>query len=229
MRAWAIAALAASVLLGAAASGLALPEDGIAPIEQYTSAKARRLASTYNAQLLKFSEQVYHCLPWVGVVKAGIGFRQPKGVEADDRYLSVWISIDQADDGGAFAALTLERRVSAMFSRYGVDFLRRESQIPGVAADPDVTGFAIVLSWLKPDSAKMPQPVTETLALFVDKGTLAEFLNKKLSAASFADRARFNVFEGKELVGRVPLEVWEDNFNSTFKLKNYVLEKGQKC
>ena len=53
MRVWAIAALGASMLLGAAASGLALPEDGIAPIEQYTSAKAKRLASTYNTQLLK--------------------------------------------------------------------------------------------------------------------------------------------------------------------------------
>jgi len=31
------------------------------------------------------------------------------------------------------------------------------------------------------------------------------------------------------LVGRVPLDVWEDNFNSTFKLKNYELEKGKKC
>jgi hypothetical protein len=27
----------------------------------------------------------------------------------------------------------------------------------------------------------------------------------------------------------VPLEVWEDNFNSTFKLKNYELEKGKTC
>jgi len=37
------------------------------------------------------------------------------------------------------------------------------------------------------------------------------------------------VFEGKDPMGRVSLDVWEDNFNSTFKLKNYVLAKGQKC
>lgn len=225
---WVVVALAGSLVLGVAASGLARPEDGVAPIEQYTSAKARRLAVTYNPQLIKFSEHVYHCIPWVGVVKDGIGFRQPKGVETDDRYLSVWISIDQADDG-RFAALPLERRVSAMFSRYGVDMLRRMNQIPGLGSDADVDGFAIVLSWLKPDSLKTSQPITETIALFVDKTTLADFLNKRLPGPAFADRARFNVFEGKDLVGRVPLELWEDNFNSTFKLKNYVLEKGQKC
>ncbi len=228
MSRWAVIPLAASLVLGAAAAGMAGPADGVAPIEQYTSPKARRLATAYNPQLLKFSEHVYHCLPWVGVVKDGIGFRQPKGAETDDRYLSTWISIDQADDG-RFAALPLERRVSAMFSRYGVDFLRRMTQIPGIAADPDVAGYAVVLNWLKPDSLKTSQPITETLALFVDKATLREFLAKQIPAAAFADRARFNVFEGKELVGRVPLEVWEDNFNSTFKLKNYVLEKGQHC
>ncbi len=45
----------------------------------------------------------------------------------------------------------------------------------------------------------------------------------------FAERANYNVFEGKTPAGRVPLEVWEDNFNTTFKLKNYVLAKGQQC
>lgn len=228
MSRWVVVALAGLLGLGLAGSVLALPEDGVAPVQQYTSAKAKRLATTFNPQLLKFSEHVYHCLPWVGVAKDGIGFRQPKGVETDDRYLSVWISIDQADDG-RFAALPLDRRVSAMFSRYGVDMLRRMSQIPGVGADSDVDGYAVVLSWLKPDSLKTPQPVTETIALFIDKTSLREFLGNRMPGPAFADRARFNVFEGKTLVGRVPLEVWEDNFNTTFKLKNYVLAKGQQC
>ena len=117
--------------------------------------------------------------------------------------------------------------MSAMFSRYGVDLLRRMVEMSGVAGDPNVSGFSVVLSWLKPGNA--PQPVTETLAFFVDKATLREFLTKRLAAAEFTSRAQFNVFEGKNLVGRVPLDVWEDNFNSTFKLKNYELAKGQKC
>lgn len=228
MSRWGAAALAVA-LLGCPAPSLgAGPEDAITPVEQYTTAKAKRLAATYQTQLMLFSEHIYHCLPWVGVWKNGIGFRQPKGAESDDRYLSVWISIDQADDG-QFATLPLERRVSAMFSRYGVDLLRRMTQLAGITSDVNVYGFSVVLSWLKPGSDTTPQPMTETLALFIDKSTLRDFLGKQLPPSEFTNRAKFDVFEGRDQVGRVPLEVWEDNFNSTFKMKNYVLAKGQKC
>jgi hypothetical protein len=228
MNRWGIVALAGTLLLGTATPGATTPEDGLVPIERYTTAKARDLGVAYRAQLLKLSEHIYHCLPWVGVVKNGIGFRQPKDDPADDRYLSVWISIDQADDGH-FAALPLEGRVSAMFSRYGVDMLRRMNQLNGVVSDANVRGLSVVLTWLKPDTLQTSQPISETIALFIDKSSLRDFLAKRLPASEFTDRARFNVFEGKEPVGRVPLQVWEDNFNSTFKLKNYELEKGQKC
>jgi hypothetical protein len=228
MTRWTAGALAAGLLLGAVGLCSAGPEDGVAPLEQYTTAKARTLASTYKPQLLQFSEHIYHCLPWVGVLKDGIGFRQPKDALADDRYLSVWISIDQADDG-RFGTFPQWWRVSAMFSRYGVDLLRRMTQLTGIASDADVSGFSVVLSWLKPGSDRTAQPVSETLALFTDKASVREFLANRLPAAEFANRATFNVFEGKQSVGRVPLEIWEDNFNSTFKLKNYVLAKGQKC
>lgn len=217
--------LAAAVLLGPV-SGVAAPEDAILPIEQYTTAKARNLAIAHKTQLFQFYDNIYHCLPWVAVANNGIGFRQPKGAESDDRYLSVWISIDQADDPH-FGKLPLERRVSAMFSRYGVDMLRRMYQLAGIASDADVYGFSVILSWLKPGTHS--QPISETLALFIDKTSLVEFLAKRLPTVEFTNRAKFTVFEGKDLIGRVPLEVWEDNFNSTFKLKNYELEKGKKC
>lgn len=224
-----IAALTAALLAGSAASTIAAgPEDGITPFDLYTTAKARSLAATYRTQLLQFSEHIYHCLPWVGVTKNGIGFRQPKGAQSDDRYLSVWISIDQADDG-RFGTLPLEWRVSAMFSRYGVDLLRRMSLLTGIASDANVDGFSVILTWLKPGSDAGAQPISETLALFTDKPSLRDFLAKRLPASAFTDRATFSVFQGKDLVGRVPIEVWEDNFNSTFKLKNYELAKGQKC
>lgn len=230
MRHCGVVVLTAALVLGSAATSLARPEDAITPVEQYTTAKARNLAVTYKAELLEFSDNIYHCLPWLDVLKNGIGFRQPKDAEFDDRYLSLWIAIDQADDGGRFAELPLDRRVSAMFSRYGVDMLRRMTKLNGISSDSDVYGFSIVLSWLKPGSL-LPhkQPVTETLALFIDKTSLRDFLAKRLPAADFVDRAHFNVFDGREAVGRVPLEIWEDNFNSTFKLKNYELEKGKKC
>jgi hypothetical protein len=223
-----IATLTAALLLGTSALAMAGPEDAITPLEEYTTAKARNLAVTYQAPLLQFSEHVYHCLPWVGVLKNGIGFRQPKGAQSDDRYLSVWISIDQADDG-RFGKLPLESRVSAMFSRYGVDMLRRLTRVAGVVSDANVYGFSVILSWLKPGSDGTSTPLTETLALFTDKASLRDFLTKRLPAPEFTNRAKFSVFEGRDPVGRVPLEVWEDDFNSTFKLKNYVLAAGQKC
>jgi hypothetical protein len=229
MNRWGLVALAGVVALATATQGSASPADGVAPVEQYTTAKAKSLATTYQSELLRFSEHIYHCLPWVGVMKDGIAFRQPKGTQGDERYLSVWIAIDQADDGGRFAAQPIERRVSAMFSRYGVDMLRRMTRLGGIASDANVQGFSVVLTWFKADTATSSQPINETLALFIDKASLRDFLARRLSSSEFAQRATFNVFEGKDPVGRVPLEVWEDNFNSTFKLKNYELAKGQKC
>lgn len=229
MSRWGVPVFAAALLLGPVGPGMAAPEDAITPVEQYSTAKAKSLAVTYQAQLVQFSDHVYHCLPWLGVLKDGIGFRQPKGAEADDRYLSVWISIDQSDDG-QFGRLPLERRVSAMFSRYGVDMLRRMTQLTGINSDADVHGFSVVLSWLKPGVMGPDKtPITETLALFVDKNSLGEFLAKRSPASEFISRAKFNVFEGRDQVGRLPLEVWDDNFNSTFKLKNYELAKGKRC
>ena len=129
----AVAALAVLLALAFVSPSLAAPEDSITPLEQYNTPKAKALASTYKPQLLRFYEHVYWCLPWLGVAKNGIGFRQPKGITADDRYLSVWVMIDQTDDG-SFAAMPRERRVSAMFSRYGVDLLRRLTAMTSAAS-----------------------------------------------------------------------------------------------
>ena len=228
MKGWGIALVVAGVLASAGTPAVAGYEDAITPVEQYTTAKGKGLAATYKAQLVEFYEHIYHCLPWLGVHKNGIGFRQPKGVETDDRYLALWVTVDQ-DEDPQFAKLPAARRASAMFSRYGVDMLRRMSLLGGIAADANVTGFSVVLSWLKPGTIDSKQPISETLALFIDKTSLREFLAKRLPAAEFTTRARFNLFEGKEAVGRVPLEVWDDNFNRTYKLKNYQVEQGHHC
>jgi hypothetical protein len=137
--------------------------------------------------------------------------------------------VDQAEDA-AFAALPQERRASAMFSRYGVDMLRRMSTLSDVVDDSNVTGLSVVLSWLKPGTNRPGrQPVSETFALFVDKATLHEFLAKRVSPEEFTTRAKFNLFDGLDLVGRVPIEVWEDSFNSTYKVANYEPPKGVTC
>ena len=96
--------------------------------------------------------------------------------------------------------------------------------------DADVTGLSVVMSWLKPGTSRPgKQAVNETFALFVDKATLVDFLAKRVPPAEFTSRAKFTLFDGLESVGRVPLEVWEDSFNSTFKVANYEPPKGVQC
>jgi hypothetical protein len=206
----------------------AAADEAIMGIEQYKTPKARALATTHQPLLKQMREEIYNCMPWVGVQKAGIGFRQPKGAADDDRYLSVWIMIDQ-DEDARFAALPAERRASAMFSRYGTDLLRRMAALQPLVADPNVQGFSVVLSWLKPGTGGSVQPVNETLALFVDKQTTLGFLAKRVPAGEFTRRAKFSVFDGVQDMGRLPLEVWEDSFVRTFKVANYEAPKGQRC
>jgi len=206
----------------------AAADDAIMAIDQYKTPKARTLATTYQPVLQQVREEIYHCMPWVGVQKAGIGFRQPKGAVEDDRYLSVWIVIDQEEDA-RFAALPAERRASAMFSRYGTDLLRRMASHQALVADPNVQGFSVVLSWLKPGTGGAVQPVNETLAFFVDKQTTMGYLAKRVPASELTRRAKFSLFDGVQDMGRLPLEVWEDSFVRTFKVANYEAPKGQKC
>jgi hypothetical protein len=208
----------------------AAPEDALMPLEKYTTAKAKSLATAHRRELLKFSEEIYNCLPWLSVAPGRIGFPKAKDSTTDDRYLSTWVIIDQREDP-AFAALPQERRVSAMFSRYGVDMLRRMAALTDVLNDSGVSGLSVVLSWLKPGTSQPgQQPVNETFALFVDKGTIVDFLAKRVPPKEFTSRAKFYLFDGMDQVaGRVPLEVWEDSFNSTFKVANYEPPKGAQC
>src|SRR5262249_22518982 len=55
-------ALAAAFLLVFTGSAVAGPQDGLIPLEDYTSATARSLATAHQAELLKLSTQIYHCL-----------------------------------------------------------------------------------------------------------------------------------------------------------------------
>jgi len=207
----------------------AAPEDALMPIDKYTTAKAKTLANAHRLRLLEFSEQIYNCLPWVSVHPGGLGFPRDKDRTGDDRYLSTWIYIDQREDP-AFAALPRDRRVSAMFSRYGVDLLRRMAALSDVVDDSNLDGLSVVLTWLKPGTSSPGQkPVNETLALFIDKTTAVDFLAKRVAPEEFVSRSNVKLFDGLDLVGRVPLEVWDDSFNSTFKVANYEPPKGAHC
>ena len=223
------ALLLGAALIGPASVCFGAPEDALMPIEKYTTPKGKSLAVAHQAKLLEFSEQLYDCLPWLSVYPGGLGFPRARDSQTDDRYLSTWIFVDQREDS-TFAALSQDRRVSAMFSRYGVDMLRRMAALPDIVDDGNVAGLSVVLSWLKPGTSRPGrQAVNETFALFVDKATLLDFLAKRLTAGQFASRAKFTLFDGLDRVGRVPLEVWEDSFNSTYKVANYEPPKGARC
>src|SRR5688500_13222681 len=141
------------------------------PLERYSTPKGQALARVHQLRLYKFSEHIWGCLPWLDVQKQSIGFQRPKGASGDDRYFSTWILIPQAENP-QFAAQPQARRMSAMFSRYGVDLLRRMAGVHDVLADSNVHGFSVVLSWLKPGTSRPgAQPVNESLAAFIDKAT----------------------------------------------------------
>lgn len=224
---WTAAALAAALTVGpAVAVAEDPPETFLMPLDRYTTPKARALASAHRADLLRLYDHIYHCIPWVDVAKSGIGFPKRLGSDTDDRYLSLWINVDQADDGG-FRAMSRNRRASAMLSRYGVDMLRRMSTMTRAGGDTNLYGYSIILSWLKPDDGTVP--TKETLAFFADKRSLGEYLAKSLAGPEFVSRSKYALFDGKEKIEPISLEVWDDPFNRTFKLRNYDPPKEKRC
>lgn len=146
MRGWRLPVLVSGLFVCAVtAVGAAPVDDAIIPLEQYSTPKAKSLATLHRKDLVEMNEDISHCLPWLQVQPAGIGFRKPKSAAADDRYLSVWVVIQQ-DDDAAFGAAPQGARASAMFSRYGVYLLRRMASLSGPLRDPNLHGFSVVLS-----------------------------------------------------------------------------------
>lgn len=223
--------LAVVMLLGLAGATYGLsPEETIVPLDQYRSEKPRALAAAHALQLRQIYDNIYHCLPWLEIAKHGLGFRKPRQVQADEFYLSIWVWVEQ-EITSDFASLPPARRASAMFSRYGVDLLRRLSVYPELAAEARLTGYSVVLSWLKPDGPPTSgnQAVAETLAVFVDKAAVQGFFARTITPAQFADRAVVSSFDGKTELGRLALEIWEDSFTATFKLKDHAPDPGRGC
>ncbi len=168
-RAFRSLAAAAMVLSFGAQGALAadLPADRVLQADRYTSEKGRGLAQKYQATLRDLNAKVYHCMPWLEVKKEGIGFYKPKHIDGDNRYLSLNVTVDQ-QPAPEFARLTVQERVSAMFSRY-VPHLLRSMATNDLLKDPGLDGFTVIVSWLKAEPASGQQAVTETAAAFVPK------------------------------------------------------------
>ena len=214
--------LIALVLVGVAGGAVAAPpEEAIVALDKYTTEKARTLATTFTPQLRQIYNRVYHCRPWLDVRKGGLGFTRAVGQPGDDRFLNIWVWVEQ-EITPEFAGLgSAARRASAMFSRHGVDLLRHLAADARVFGDPALAGYSVILTWIKPSGRVGNEEVAETLGVFADKSAVQAFLAKQISAREFVEKATIVAFDGKDRLGRLPLEVWEDNFATTFKLKNY--------
>ena len=105
---------------------------------------------------------------------------------------------------------------------------RYSSATPGFAADPDVYGFSVAVEWIKPGSDPN-RPTMEILSIFADQRSTRAFLGKTLSAKEYLEKTRLTFFDGDKEVGRLPIEVWEDNFVGTYTVPGYEMEKGRVC
>ena len=204
------------------------PEEAIAPLDRYTTEKGKTLGTTFEAKLRQIYDRVYHCRPWLDVHKSGLGFTRPAGAPGDDRYLHIWVSVDQKITP-EFAALSQTRRSSAMFSRHGVDLLRQLAADTEIFASPALTGYSVILTWLKPNARSEEGQKAETLGVFADKAPVRAFLAKRIGAQEFVRRATIVAFDGQDRLGRLSLEIWEDNFATTYKLKDYEPEDPRRC
>jgi hypothetical protein len=224
--------LVAALILGLVFAGgaLAAPaEDRLLPVDQYTSDKARTLATTHRQALRDLNAGIYHCMPWVELQKHSIGFYKPKHLTGDDRYLSLRIYIEQ-DPSTEFARLRVEDRASAMFSRYVGPLLRRMTKDPAVIADPALDGFTVILEWMKQaPQAPGERPIHETIAIFIEKPVAKEYLGGVIPITDVAAQVRVLGFDGETALGPLRLAVWEDTFVATYKVANYVLEPGVTC
>lgn len=221
--------IALALLLGPVASAAAPSDDGVMPSDLHTSEKGKRLATTYQAPLREISAKIYHCVPWVEVKKHAIGFYKPKHLTGDVRFLSINLYIDQ-QPSAEFAAYKVEDRASRMFSRYVGPMLRRMASPPGLMADPSLDGFTVILEWLKQTpAAKGDRPVHETIAVFLEKPTVAEFISGRLSSRDLASRARILAWDGETALGPLRLASWDDDFVATYKVSNYQLAPGVSC
>lgn len=221
--------VAVGAVLGAPREAATAPsDDRVLAADQYTSEKARRLATRYAPVLRDLSAGIYHCVPWVEVQKQSIGFFKPKHLEGDDRYLSVRIYIDQ-DPSPSFAQLEPTQRASAMFSRYAGALLRRMGKSPALMTDDAVDGFTIILEWLKQGVRMNGRPVHETIAVFVTKPLASSFLQGRTPIAELARQVSVRAWDGETALGLLRLSGWDDDFVATYKVKNYELAPGVTC
>ena len=222
-----MAAAATLTFLVNTASAAEAPTDRVLQPDRYTSDKGRALGQKYQGALRDLNAKVYHCMPWLDVKPEGIGFYKPKHIEGDIRYLSLNVNVDQ-QPAPEFVRLSVQDRVSSMFSRY-VPHLLRSMATNDLIKEPNLEGFTVIASWLKAEPAGGQQAVMETAAVFVPKSVVVDYLRGKASVAQLAEGSHVIAWDGETKLGQIKPKAWADDFVLTYKVAGYTPDPKISC
>src|SRR5215467_10541417 len=203
------------------------PTDRVLQADRYTSEKARALAQKYQGTLRDLNAKVYHCMPWLDVKPEGIGFYKPKHLEGDVRYLSLNVNVDQ-QPAAEFTRLSVQDRVSSMFSRY-VPHLLRSMATNDMLKDPNLEGFTVITSWLKATPTGGQPAVMETSASFIPKTLVANFLRGQATVGQLAEGSYVMAWDGETKLGAMKPRAWADDFVLTYKVAGYTPDPKISC
>jgi len=226
-----LGALLVAGMLGlpAPAASAAEPQaDRVLPLDRYTSDKGRTLAQRYDAILKKLNAGIFNCMPWLDVKKEGIGFYKPKHLASDARYLSLNVDVDQQPNA-TFMAQPVEGRASAMFSRYVPPLLRAMTGAGELLAEPQLDGFTVIVSWLQKEPGARERPVFDTIAAFMAKPLVADYLAARVGVAQLAERAQVLAWDGETRLGEVKVRGWADDFARTYRVTGYTPDPRFTC
>ncbi len=222
-----MAAAATLTFLVNPASAAEAPADRVLSPDRYTSDKGRALGQKYQGTLRDLNAKVFTCMPWLDVKTEGIGFYKPKHIDGDVRYLSLNVNVDQ-QPAPEFTKLSVQDRVSSMFSRY-VPHLIRSMATNDLLKDPNVEGFTVITSWLKADPSSGQPAVMETSASFVPKSVAVDFLRGKATVAQLAEGSHVIAWDGETKLGQVKAKAWADDFVLTYKVAGYTPDPKVSC
>jgi hypothetical protein len=218
---------AATLSLGLNPVSAAEAPDRVLQPDKYTSEKGRALGQKYQGTLRDLNAKIYHCMPWLEVKQEGIGFYKPKHLDGDVRYLSINVNVDQ-QPAPEFTRLSVQDRVSSMFSRY-VPHLLRSMATNDLLRDSNLEGFTVITSWLKAEPKGGEPAVMETAASFVPKSLVANFLRGQATVAQLADGAHVIAWDGETKLGSVKPKAWADDFVLTYKVAGYTPDPKIAC
>jgi hypothetical protein len=166
-------------------------------------------------------------MPWLDVKPEGIGFYKPKHIDGDVRYLSLNVNVDQ-QPAPEFTRLSVQDRVSSMFSRY-VPHLLRAMATNDLLKEPNLEGFTVIASWLKAEPASGQPAVMETAAAFLPKSVVVDYLRGKATVAQLAEGAHVIAWDGETKLGQVKPKAWADDFVLTYKVAGYTPDPKISC